>query len=382
MRRLLYGTTALVGAGMVAAGPAAAQNGPEWNVSVNGYMNEFFGFGDVDDDNPGGVGERNLNGTGHFDDGEIHFNFAITLDNGVDVGGQVQLEAFTSGDQIDENYLFVSGSFGRLVLGSENAAAYLMHPGAPNVGVPINSGWITSFVDDQAVHTTGFRHPALSTFIDWGNDENRATYFTPRIAGFQLGASYTPCVTGTGTGANFPAVCTDGNGAGGVAEGTDQVSVGANFARDFNGISVSIGGGWSSILDENEAVFPDGSPDQYQGGVSISYAGFSVGGSFAYQDSEDNGVATAQTVNDGHSFDAGASYSTGPWSVGVTYLGSESAGGVGNGEDELDAVEGGVEYALGPGVSTSASVLYANWEDEAGAETDGIVGVLGLSVSF
>ena len=379
MKNLLYGTTALVGAGMVFAGPAAAQNGPEWNVSVNGYINEVFGFGDVDDDHPGGVGERNFNGTGHFDDGEIHFNGLITLDNGIDVGFQVQLEAFTSGDQIDENYAFVSGSFGRIVLGSENSASYLMHPGAPNVGVPINSGWITVFIDNNTSFATGFRHPSISTFNDWGNDDNRVTYFSPRVGGFQVGASYTPCVTGNGTGANFPAICTDGNGAAGAAEGTDQLSVGANFSQDFNGVSFSIGAGWSTITDENTAVFPSGSPDQFQGGISVGYAGFSVGGSIAKQDDDED------TSQDGLGWDVGASYSTGPWSVGITYLASSTRGpnGAGDrGEQVLDAAEAGVEYALGPGVTTSASVLYADWQAENGNDTDGLIGALGLHLSF
>src|SRR3546814_8833431 len=47
------------------------------------------------------------------------------------VGLDVQLEAETCGDQIDESYLWFQGDFGKLVLGSENSAAYLMSYGAP-----------------------------------------------------------------------------------------------------------------------------------------------------------------------------------------------------------------------------------------------------------
>lgn len=364
MKKTLFGTTALIAASVAMAGTANAQG---IELSVGGYMNNYFGIGDVE------VGGVDQNETGHFSDGEIAFTGETTLDNGITVGANVQLESFSSGDQIDENYAYVEGSFGRVLLGSENTAAYLMQYGAPNVGVPINSGWITPFIATPGTYGNVFRHPGGSTFGDWGNDENRVTYFTPRFAGFQVGASYTPTLTGTGEGANFP------TNAPFPAEGNHGAAVGVNFVRSFNGFDVAVAGGWRSILNENGAVYGD-SPTMWSAGVNLGYAGFTVGGSWLMEDNEN--PAGQEFGSDGNAFDVGASYSTGPWSVGITYLTSDTEGAPGAGDRQLDSVSGGVEYALGPGITTAVSVLWADMEDSAGTESEGILGIAGMTLSF
>lgn len=368
MKKTLYGTTALIAASFAMAGSANAQG---IELGVGGYMNNFFGFGDVEDDALGDYNE-----TGHFSDGEIHFSGETTLDNGITVGAQVQLESFSQfgGDQIDENYAYVEGSFGRVLLGSENTAAYLMQYSAPNVGVPVNSGWVTAFVAPAQGYNGGvFRHPSGSTFGDWGNDENQVSYYTPRFAGFQVGASYQPAVTGSGDGANFPVNPTP------AAEGNHGVSLGANFVRSFNGFDVAVAGGYREIMDENPALYGD-SPAMYSAGLNLGYGGFTVGGSWLMQDSENPGGGDSR--DDGNAFDAGVSYTTGPWSVGVMGLWSETEGNAGGGDQEYETYQGAVEYALGPGITTSFTVLYANWEADTGNESDGILGIAGLALSF
>ena len=52
------------------------------------------------------------------------------------------------------------------------------------------------------------------------------------------------------------------------------------------------------------------------------------------------------------------------------------------GEDDVMAIEGGVSYAVGPGISASASVLYVDWEGANKADADGAMGVIGLKYSF
>jgi hypothetical protein len=94
-----------------------------------------------------------------------------------------------------------------LVLGGKNVAAFSMQYASPFIGVPLNTGWITSFVpppqgtatttvgstaNGGAVAltttntttgiavTTAFRTPALSTYLDLANDDHALTYFSPR----------------------------------------------------------------------------------------------------------------------------------------------------------------------------------------------------------
>jgi hypothetical protein len=109
--------------------------------------------------------------------------------------------------------------------------------------------------------------------------------------------------------------------------------------------------------------------------VNLGFAGITVGGSFALEDSD--------RPTDGWGADAGITYSTAPWSVGITGFYSEVEGTSGNGEDKLLAINGGVSYAIGPGITSSLNVMYADWDGgNSGADADGIGGILGLKIGF
>ena len=427
MKRNLLTTTALVTAGVLAAPGAFAEEGI--TLGLGGYMNNYFGGGDT------GESAVDLSHTSLFSDGEVWFTGETTLDNGLTFGANVQLESFSSGDQIDENFGYMEGGFGRLQFGSENTAAYLMQYSAPNVGAPINSGWVTVFIPPAAGHTAAFRSPAISTFIDTGNDEHTLTYFTPRLFGFQLGMSYQPGLSFSGDGTNSP-VDKDTTYNHGFA-------VGVNFVESFGGVDVAVAGGYrraqgpdtditainpTGIVGTNGVatkVFTIDRPDMQQvsGGINIGFAGVTIGGSVA---AEIDGRVTASTSSfttsnhtgalaslggagavlpspfpastfaqglgtftsgavstEGWSYDAGISYGTGPWTFGVAYIHGEVEGSVTTpGDDELDAFSGGVEYAVGPGITASVTGMYADWDEEGGADNTGYVGIVGVSFGF
>ncbi len=122
MKKILFGTSALVGAGLI-AGQAVAAEGIK--LSVGGYLRSAFllNFGD-NDHHADGVNDsdalREVDGV--FKDGEIHFNGSTTLDNGITVGVSFQLEAEQNGDQIDEAYTYFKGGFGEFRIGSDDEA--------------------------------------------------------------------------------------------------------------------------------------------------------------------------------------------------------------------------------------------------------------------
>lgn len=371
MKKILYGTTALVAVGAMAAMPASAQG---IKLGIGGYMNNHMGFGDLDGDEA--FSNDDFNPTSFRSDGEVWFLGEFTADNGITFGANIQLESFQSDpDQIDENYGYAEGSFGRLVFGSENSANYLMQYAAPNVGLPINSGWITDFFADPGVAGSG-RAPGNSTFVDIGNDENRLTYFTPRFFGFQFGASYTPTIDGSGDGSNNPA-----------NEDTDTrngVSLGANYVNSFGGFDFALAGGFGTAergdavsgsgFDEKEDIY------QFNTGINVSYAGFTVGGSGAVQ------IGGGEAA--GRAFDGGVSYGIGPWTVGAAYFNSNVKGTSGRNEG-IEAIQGGVEYALAPGVTLEGGIIYAELEAADGStniadwgERDGVVGVFGINFRF
>ena len=398
MKKVLYGSTALVAAGAMAAAPAAAEEGIE--LGLGGYYNSFFWVSDYDEANGD---PRDLGSTGVYADGEVHFKGKTTLDNGITFGVQIELEAFQSGDQIDENYAFIEGSFGRLIIGGENTVGYMMQYAAPSVGAPINSGWVTAFIPPAvgttmntaamgtvtttaittmgavvtmtamttgtttmtATSTTGFRTPGISTYVDLMNDDHALNYYSPRFSGFQVGVSYVPAATVNGEGKNFP-VYADKN-----TEVHDLVAVGANYVQSFDGFDIALAGGYRRAEDDTG----NKDPEQWSAGINLGMAGFTIGGSIAIEDSDRR--------FDGTAFDVGASYGTGPWAVGVQYFASEVEGAVNDGaEDEFQAAKAGVSYAVGPGITASATLMWAEWDGEAGNDADGVAGVFGFKMGF
>ncbi|MEX0922339.1 MAG: porin, partial [Rhodovibrionaceae bacterium] len=190
MKKLLLGTTAIAAASLI-AGPAMAEDG-KISLSVGGYYQNVVTFVSQDDSNAdvefGGLSfeipiDREFNPVNVRHEGEIHFKGETTLDNGLVVGFQAQLEAITQGDQMDETYLYFSGSWGRLIMGSENSAPYLMAYAAPYAGLGINSP--NFFLFSPPLGTNA----ATSGYLNLASDANKITYFTPRFGGFQLGVS-------------------------------------------------------------------------------------------------------------------------------------------------------------------------------------------------
>ena len=393
MKKTLFGTTALVTAGLLASSGAHAESGIK--LGLGGYMNNYFAVGAIDNDD-----DSDYNATGLYSDGEVWFTGSTTLDNGLTFGANIQLESFSTGDQVDENFGYVEGGFGKVQFGSENTAAYLMHYSAPSVGVPINSGWVTSLVPQPAGHAAGFRSPGLSTNLDIGNDENTLTYFTPRLYGFQLGASYVPAIVNTGEGKNNPVYANKNT------EYNNGLSIGVNFVESFGAVDIAIAGGYRRASGPDKVVVAGNNVklddiEQWSTGVNIGFAGFTVGGSIAAETSgrrtRTGGaglVGNARpftTSTEGHSFDVGASYNTGPWTFGLGYIHGEVEGNVNISDDDtMQAVRAGVSYAVGPGITASASVLWAEWDDEKGGgssydssyDSDGIVGVGGVTFNF
>jgi outer membrane protein OmpU len=252
-----------------------------------------------------------------------------------------------------------------MVIGGENTVGYMMQYAAPNVGAPINSGWITVFVPPPPGATTGFRSPALSTYVDLANDDHALNYYSPRFSGFQIGASFVPAATSNGEGKSFPVQADK------ETENHNLFAVGANFVESFGEVDIAVAGGFRRAEAAKTGGGDD--PQQISAGVNVGFAGFTIGASVGIEDSDN--------ATNGTGFDIGISYSTGPWSVGLTAFHSEVDGTSGS-DDELNSLNGGVSYAIGPGITGSFNVMYAKWEPGNGEDADGVGGILGLKIGF
>ncbi|MEM8576038.1 MAG: porin [Pseudomonadota bacterium] len=358
----------------------------EWEVSVTGEYEAIFGYANSD---VATYDEGEFDGVDVKIEGVIGFEANVQLDNGIEIGAVVELEPLTDEDQISDSYLFTESAFGRIELGARNSAGYIMSLAAPDVSLlGANDGQTGEFVpyDEEAgpVFTGADLGEGTlnSTFIENGGNSaaQRFTYFTPRIAGFQLGLSY----------ARDPN--NDDNTQ--VDLNDDPLNnifdVGVNFVDSFGDIDVGVSGRWGIAADDSDG--DEGNPQIYAFGAEIGFAGVTIGGSF----SEQNNAG----ASDGTSFDAGIAYETGPWAVSFTYLRGENFDDeVGNpdtpintgqfGNDEtLDQFVAGINYNLAEGVDIGVFGAYIDFDEDTGDEggggddVDGFIIGTGIAIAF
>ncbi len=101
MKKVLLGTSAIALAGAFATSATAA----EWNVRVGGYMEQYVAYGSSDQNISG-----DYDGIDSKSDAEVFFAPSITLDNGLKIGANIQLEAagyLGTSDTIDESFVFI-----------------------------------------------------------------------------------------------------------------------------------------------------------------------------------------------------------------------------------------------------------------------------------
>jgi len=347
MKKTLLASTALAALGAVAvASPASAK----FEVGVSGYMEQWFGYSDNTDAVP------NSDVFDSFSDSEFFVGFKQTLDNGLEIGGEIQVEGQqASAEQIDEQYIFINGSFGRLEIGTDNGAGYRMHYGLKSNGVGIDEGDVDEWIagSNSALRTT-------SQTTSYDDDQNKITYFSPRVSGFQIGASFVPE--------------DDTNTSEGAAAGGKEVDavrdtgfiLGANYVTSVADMSIKASVGYADAgggVAGNETAFSTG--------IQLGFGGFTA--SFAYGEHEDD-----TTVSDKNVFGASLAYNAGPAGVSIAYIRGEDS----DTNDEQDAIELGASYAVGPGVSARTSLYYLDRSFNGADAADGVGVVAGLALNF
>jgi hypothetical protein len=359
MKKVLLGTTALLGAGLVAS-PAFAADGIK--LGVGGFFKTAY-MVNFDDDSEGENGnERNTDGV--FSDSEVHFTGSTVLDNGLEVGARIELEGEDdAGDQIDEAWIYFSGGFGELRMGSDDDAlanACIVPPGG--------TGNFSAFSPNQWGANTDTSNSVCSGVDDRG-DAQKFVYISPSFAGFQFTGSYTPNGGderhGDGVGAHLgmPANADD--------ESRHNVSGYLSYSFEGDGWGLTAGGGASFEGHVEQAPGPDRDEQEfYQTGLNVTFGNFSVGGVFEYyNDLLDQGDDNVDTWVAG----AGIGYTMDAWTVGAQYSHGDSENdGANGGESSQDRITLTGNYALGPGINIDGEVAYT-WVDvdEDGESTFG-----------
>ena len=377
MKKLLLGSAAIAGL-VLASAPAQAQ----MELTIGGHSKNYVGYLDQDTV-AGGAEERN------FDmqrETELHFNGESTLDNGLTFGFQVEAEvdAGDAGNTIEESYIYLSGTWGRINAGSENGAAYLLQVAAPSADSNIDG--IRQYINPviYAVAPTGSTGWASGVpagqgsadGFDYDNDltgvSEKLTYLSPNWNGFQVGASYTfdtadaGSVTPVTTGFNTDSVTAP------VATG-DAWEVAARYEGVMSNFGYALGGGYTAINAEAPAAGTDDA-EEWNVGLDVDAGPFGIGAIYTEGDS---GAATRESVE---TWVVGVDYTTGPFKFGASYLdqNDETAGAA---DLESQRWTGGVIYTAGPGLSFRGSI--SNIDHEMGATNGDATSVMGgVQINF
>jgi len=385
MKKLLVASTALVAVAAVSSANAA----DPIKVSVGGYMNQYVGYVDQDEDGQQKFAEVNINS-----ETELYFRGSTKLDNGLTIGVNIDRYSDRNDNSGDDVFLSISGdSLGTVKIGQTKGAAYGLSHAAPNVALGNNDGDVEDWINDTVVQSNQ-THTASES-----NDGQKIVYLTPNFGGVQAGISYGldrnsaaiesavdvggsgGCTTVASANNTTTTTCNQNDTAmdAGIAYNGDfnGVSIGADvtYQRNFNGGTTGVEAGTGLKIEDRSAV---------RGGLSVAVAGFTVGGSYRDTDNE-----LSKENTDSNGWDLGVSYETGPYAVSLSYLSLEEEDGTVN--KQTDTVDSWVlsgSYDLGAGVTAVGSVFGAEFDDASVTtanntnDNEGFGVVAGLQVSF
>ena len=368
MRTHLMAGTALVAATMLAAGGAAAQDKKmiKLLISVNGYYEAVVG-GVLDEETKENGRDAGTD-TSALDvktDAEIHFNGRSTLDNGMKIHARVELEGQNhhNTDPVDEYFISVSGSFGQIKLGGSASAASTMLLGV--------SGSFATNVGESLSYDTGdwlekepgpdFVPAGWLPRLDQAGDAEKISYISPKFGGFQVGLTYSPNANNNDDNARVDA-------SGGYHDVYEGAAV---YSGKFGDVGFAVGAGMTAQQAGNDSTDKDRS-DWLVGGRIDFGGGFRVSAVHKRITNDDKNSQGAIT-------DAGVRFVTGSnqFSLTGSYAETEVSGAT------HQRVMGSYARALGPGVKVHLNLLHIQSEDnDANKETNGLVGISGIRVTF
>lgn len=356
MKKFLL-STALVGVAFAAA-PAMAQV----DVTVGGHTKNYIGW--LSQDDAGADEERNFD---MLRESELHFNAEGTADNGLTYGFHVESEVDgVDSFAVEESYLYLASSLGRLNLGSEDGAAYLLQVAAPSADANIDG--LRQYINPINAGVLGLGALGEQDYDQdaFDNQDEKITYLSPNWSGFQFGLSYTPETiddVGTGLGGFNTDDTEDNQGS--------AYSGALRYEGTFNNVGFALGGGYThvDIEDDVDGTTEDGA--EWNLGADFDIGAFGVGAAYKNLDGTTEGDS-----DEVDTIVVGADYTTGPFQFGASYFNSDVDGGL-----ETDRYTGGVVYTVTQGLTLRGSISYADF-DAAAADADATSVLGGVQFNF
>jgi outer membrane protein OmpU len=401
MKKFLLGTTALVGILASASFANAAEKAAPLTITLGGTVKAVYGLANED-------GDKNQRPDAFYNDSDVTLRANGTAAAGWKYGGRIKLATSTSDTNNGERYLvFASGSAGRAEVGNYNGASDRMAYYAPNkFGTGGIDGYYKEFVvnnfDGASATGNGLADGRKSLagltemFKAFDTDyASKVTYFTPRVAGFQFGASYAPDLNGdkASAGSRRSESFEDSSG---VTDGLlnrenfqNAYELGLNYVNTFSGVGVAVSATHVGAEAKDDISTTPATRYQdlsaYQLGGQLSYLGWTLGGGYVFQG--DSGYEKTANRSDAQGYNLGLQYETGPFVVGASALWAENEGSQTNRRDQvLDVYSVGATYVVAPGLSTFVEGTMFNYETGAVTSTskdnEGTVVMLGTKLEF
>jgi hypothetical protein len=340
---------------------AMAQDGG-LEVVLSGYTE--FGAAAASGDTIGN--QRQNQNYNFFVDSELQVRVNGLTDGGVRYGAKIEVGVDGPGSAtVDEVGLFFSGNFGRIELGRDDGAEDVMFVGAEDA----QAG--TGGIDGDTANLNNVQ------FRDTG-DAVKATYFTPRIAGFQAGFSWTPDGDDN----------QNGDGSTSFNNGDDNrkniAGAGLNWVGVLGPVDLTLSavGIWADVKGSNGQQNAQGFRDDqkaYAVGALLGFGGLSGGVSWNQfkGPNDDNGSNGGQ----GEILSFGLAYGFGPANVSIGYDRNWND----NADDSnLFAISG--DLGLIPGVTLKGDVTYNTDDPGKNADDDNpgstVAGVMTVQLDY
>ncbi len=435
MKKILLGTTTLIGAATLFAGAAFAET-PK--VTVGGYANFEAGYMDDDIRGASSAGHTPTLGTAarqrpqaFRSDTQVDVKIDGKNDAGLGYGGEIDLLADTSADvqnrgvNSSKTFIYTDGGWGRFELGSNVGADGTMKVDAGTIARAtggINGDWTYfgnassqflamsslplayGYIGGEAANVTGAASANNLTGDHSEENISKVTYYTPRFYGVQVGVSYLPDETNRGQGrGSFVGVVPNPSGPdrtnrhAGLAQ--NIWTGGVNYDNKFGdfGFTAAATGEWGNAEVQTPGVKYENLA-AWNAGAKLTYMGWSFAGSYGDWGNS-NSVSTAQSKDTWY-WDVGVAYEYGPFGASVTYLNSQfdcgklasvlgstgncgTAGAGSTGKNKFYSVSGGVDYKLAPGLTPYAEFTYYDQNAAVSVnDNKGYVGIVGTQLNF
>ena len=344
MKKTLLTGTALATAAMMAASPASAE------IKVSAYMDWGIGFGDTDQL---GGGPSRL-GYATATNSEVHFKGSGKSDAGLEYGFTIELEGDAQGarvTRVDERSMFLSGAFGKVTLGANDAAMDAEIDGSV-YGVPGGAGDEDVGLGNVYKSSSTKRENDLTD----GSDNLMMMYESPRVGGIQAKVSLTPSAGAL-------------QNLWGFNLNTSHKFEGVGIKLNASGVHGGINGTKAANPTKKDAL------NGYTIGAAMDWEGvkFEVG-YMRQQDGESQFGGDDDTA-----FVVGIGYGQGPWSVAVQYNTTDEDVS----KDQWEAYSVEAAYNIAKGLTVTGAVLIAEDTDvSAGPAFDYYTLTSAIQMSF